>query len=62
MSSETPRRLIVNWQSETTREFLPVAELVVTKAAEGERFEFGYLEGVRARAVLDSRAPSAVIR
>jgi hypothetical protein len=40
--------LIVNWQSETTREILPVAELVVTTTGEGERFEFGYLEGVRA--------------
>lgn len=48
MSAEAPRRLIVNWQSEAPREFLPVAELVVTKAAEGELFEFGYLEGVRA--------------
>jgi hypothetical protein len=44
----TPRRLIVNWQNETTRELMPVAELVATKTNEGERFEFGYLEGVRA--------------
>lgn len=27
---------------------MPVAELVVTRAQEGERFEFGYLEGIRA--------------
>lgn len=42
------RRLIVSWQDQTTRDFLPVAELVVTKDGEGERFELGYLEGARA--------------
>lgn len=43
-----PRRLIVNWQCETTRAILPVAELVETTVqGAGERFEFGYLEGVR---------------
>lgn len=44
----TSRRLIVSWQCEATRAILPVAELVVTGEGKGERFEFGYLEGVRA--------------
>ncbi len=43
----SPRRLIVNWQCEVTRAFLPVAELVETNEGGDEGFEFGYLEGVR---------------
>lgn len=45
-----PQRLIVNWQSEETREFVPVGELLVTRTAEEDgstHFEFGYLEGAR---------------
>lgn len=41
------RRLIVNWQCETTRAILPVAELIEGNETDGDRFEFGYLEGVR---------------
>lgn len=36
-----PRRLIVNWQSTTTRAIIPVAELI----ERGGAFEFGYLKG-----------------
>lgn len=43
----TRRRLILNWQIEATREIVPVAELVVTTAGDTQRFELGYLEGVR---------------
>jgi hypothetical protein len=43
----SPRRLIVNWQDEATRAIQPVAELVETNEVHGERFQFGYLEGVR---------------
>jgi hypothetical protein len=42
-----PQRLIVNWQCEQTREFVPVGELLVTHADGGRHFEFGYLEGAR---------------
>lgn len=42
------RRVIVSWQDEATRAVLPVAELVVSNEGHGKRFEFGYLEGVRA--------------
>ena len=41
------QRLIVNWQSEETREFVPVGELLVTRADGAMHFEFGYLEGAR---------------
>jgi len=42
------RRLIVNWQDEISRAFMPVAELLETSGGgDGELFEFGYLEGVR---------------
>lgn len=43
----TVRRLILNWQVESTREILPVAELIIQRTGEEERFEFGYLEGAR---------------
>lgn len=42
-----PRRLIVNWQDETTRAIVPVAELIEAGEGGATRFEFGYLEGAR---------------
>ena len=46
----SPRKLIVNWQDDATRSILPVAELIEVNETDVDRFEFGYLEGVRSRA------------
>ncbi len=43
----SPRKLIVNWQDDATRSILPVAELIEVNETDVDRFEFGYLEGVR---------------
>lgn len=40
------RRLIVNWQEESTGTIMPVAELRIRKGADGNSYEFWYLRGV----------------
>jgi hypothetical protein len=45
MIPQASRRLIVTWKNDRARRIVPVAELIIS--GRGNRFEFGYLDGVR---------------